>query len=194
MDDFAKVSMLELDRSLTRILTSAQSGPVSVHRYGTPWVWVVSHDTWIKVNRRDESLPERHPLAALRRHLEAESSRHQDILRSLADASELGRRPEPLLRAIVLTELYGIHSDRFLDEQLRHNALFAAFVGLDEPDWDALELSRQLQRLRAQACVQALLERLLERAPLHRFVGELGLPPPRWAHPVTGGERAGPAR
>jgi transposase len=171
---FTRVSMLELDRSLSRILRAAQRLPVSVHRYGAPWVWMVSHDAWLKTSKPRVGLPEQHPLTVLRHHLDTQmQQRHRDI-DNLADALAPEAHPQLLVRAALLRRLYAIESLRFLVEQLRHNTLFAAFVGIDPP-FDDLALTLRLERLYAAAGTAALLDALLERAPLHRFVDEFGL-------------------
>ena len=39
MSATVNVGMLELDRKLSKVLDCARQQPVSVSRYGSPWVW-----------------------------------------------------------------------------------------------------------------------------------------------------------
>src|SRR3546814_5024798 len=44
MERYSKVGMQELDQRLSKIVEAARKQPVSVYRYGAPWVWIVSQD------------------------------------------------------------------------------------------------------------------------------------------------------
>ena len=46
MERYSKVGMQELDQRLSKIVEAARKKPVSVYRYGAPWVWIVSQDDW----------------------------------------------------------------------------------------------------------------------------------------------------
>jgi transposase len=175
MDEFPRVTMLEMDRSLTRILKSAQRVPVSVCRYGKPWVWIVSHETWLNTVRGASPVPDRHPLAALRAHLDARMQENAASLHALAGQQQGDADIAARLRALILQRVYGIESARFLQEQLRHNALFEGFVGLEQAEVGRPGFVGDLVRLSRHPDAWALIELLLARAPLERFVSELGL-------------------
>jgi transposase len=59
------------------------------------------------------------------------------------------RRPEPLLRALLLQAFYTVRSELQLMEQLNYNLLFRWFVGLsaDDPVWDATVFCKNRDRL-----------------------------------------------
>ena len=61
MSAIVTVGMLELDRKLSKVLDSARRVPVSVSRYGSPWVWVVSHEAWMGQVQLTRFVPPRHP-------------------------------------------------------------------------------------------------------------------------------------
>ena len=65
-----KVSMLELDRHLSLVLEQARDAPVSVQRYGHPWVWILSCDAWSRAARWENVETNDHPLLVLRRALD----------------------------------------------------------------------------------------------------------------------------
>ena len=81
MSATVNVGMLELDRKLSKVLDCARQQPVSVSRYGSPWVWVVSHETWIGQIQLTRYVPPRHPLVALREHVDDALRAHADLLR-----------------------------------------------------------------------------------------------------------------
>ena len=81
MSATVNVGMLELDRKLSKVLDRARQQPVSVSRYGSPWVWVVSHETWIGQIQLTRYVPPRHPLVALREHVDDALRAHADLLR-----------------------------------------------------------------------------------------------------------------
>ena len=52
MERYSKVGMQELDQRLSKIVEAARKKPVSVYRYGAPWVWIVSQDDWQARSRK----------------------------------------------------------------------------------------------------------------------------------------------
>ncbi|NOK07251.1 hypothetical protein HNV27_38070, partial [Myxococcus xanthus] len=70
MADSRRISMLELDRHLSRSLEQARHTPLNVQRYGHSWVWVLSSDAWADAARWAALDSSAHPLAALRHALD----------------------------------------------------------------------------------------------------------------------------
>lgn len=126
--DDRKVNMLELDRHLSHVLEQARGAPVSVQRYGQPWVWILSADAWSDAMRWSALDTSNHPLMLLRgiaepllEHLPValfERPRHVGSMRQLQ-------------RAALLVHLRGVASPQRLHDGLQHNALFRAFVGIE---------------------------------------------------------------
>ncbi len=58
--------MQELDTRLSKIVDEARDQPVAVTRYNAPWVWIVSHNVWVDIEKLKSVVPEGHPLAEVR--------------------------------------------------------------------------------------------------------------------------------
>ncbi|MGY3255284.1 hypothetical protein ACVWWS_003438 [Pseudomonas chlororaphis] len=84
MERYAKVGMQELDQRLSKIVEAARKKPVSVYRYGAPWVWIVSQDDWQGALKEVSSyIPPGHSLVLLRPQIDALLDQHRDILQGL---------------------------------------------------------------------------------------------------------------
>ena len=71
MERYSKVGMQELDQRLSKIVEAARKKPVSVYRYGAPWVWIVSQDDWQSALKELSSyVPPGHSLVMLRPQIE----------------------------------------------------------------------------------------------------------------------------
>jgi transposase len=164
MERYAKVGMQELDQRLSKIVEAARKKPVSVYRYGAPWVWIVSQDDWQGASREIASyIPPQHPLVVLRpqiEHMLREQGSElfaQDALKALSIA------PVTLMRVLLLQLLYAIPNEQQLHEQLNYNLLFRWFVGLElnQKVWGALQLERDCAVLLDDAQAVRLLQTII---------------------------------
>lgn len=143
--------MLELDRHLSQSLEQARHAPVSVQRYGHPWVWVLSSDAWADAARWATLDSSTHPLLALRRVLDPQLSPWPDAVMSLLPPEAGDARM--LQRAAVLVVLRGLNSAQRVYDDLRYHQAYRQFIGLGHgAAWAPMQCVRLLQ-----ACAQPLL-------------------------------------
>ena len=72
MESYSKVGMQEPDQRLSKIVEAARKKPVSVYRYGAPWVWIVSQEDWRGALKEVSSyIPPGHSLALLKPQIES---------------------------------------------------------------------------------------------------------------------------
>jgi transposase len=150
MERYSKVGMQELDQRLSKIVEAARIKPVSVYRYGAPWVWIVSQEDWQNAVKEVTSfIPPKHSLVLLRPEIEALLRDHQAMLDDFQDHHALSIAPATLIHILLLQVLYSVPSDRQLYEQLGYNLLFRWFVGLDlkQKVWSFSELNRGVDTL-----------------------------------------------
>ena len=83
MERYPKVGMQELDQRLSKIVEAARKKPVSVYRYGAPWVWIVSQDDWQGALKEVSSyIPAGHSLVLLRPQIDDILDLHRDLLQA----------------------------------------------------------------------------------------------------------------
>ncbi|GAC1032642.1 transposase [Pseudomonas sp. No.21] len=132
MDGYSKVGMQELDQRLSKIVEAARKKPVSVYRYGAPWVWIVSQDDWQSALKEVSSyIPPGHSLVLLRPQIDEVVGQALAELQGWARAQQLQVPLPALLHALLLQLLYSLPSEKQLYEQLNYNLLFRWFVGLE---------------------------------------------------------------
>lgn len=132
MESYSKVGMQELDQRLSKIVEAARKKPVSVYRYGAPWVWIVSQEDWQGALKEVSSyIPLGHSLALLKPQIESLLGEEAKVLSALAREHGMQLAPEPLIHALLLQLLYAIPSEQQLYEQLNYNLLYRWFVGLE---------------------------------------------------------------
>jgi transposase len=139
MERYSKVGMQELDQRLSKIVEAARKRPVSVYRYGAPWVWIVSQEDWQGALREVSScIPPGHSLALLRPQIEHLLDAEQETLDQVARRCNLRVDPSVLVKALLLRLLYSVPSEQHLHEQLSYNLLYRWFVGLEmgQRVWD----------------------------------------------------------
>ena len=147
MERYSKVGMQELDQRLSKIVEAARKKPVSVYRYGAPWVWIVSQDDWQGALKEVSSyIPAGHSLVLLRPRIDEVLDQHRDWL--VADAP-MSIAPHTVLQILLLQLLYSVPSEQQLHEQLNYNLLFRWFVGLDlnQKVWSIHALTRDIATL-----------------------------------------------
>ncbi|WP_134611735.1 transposase [Pseudomonas aeruginosa] len=131
MESYSKVGMQELDQRLSKIVEAARKKPVSVYRYGAPWVWIVSQEDWQGALKEVSYIPPGHSLALLKPQIESLLGEEAKVLSALAREHGMQLAPEPLIHALLLQLLYAIPSEQQLYEQLNYNLLYRWFVGLE---------------------------------------------------------------
>lgn len=167
----------DLKKQLSKLAESSWQQPVMVSRYGSPWIWIVSHDTWRRrLGTADPVLPD-HPLLALRQHVDGELQRRAaDILRV---ANERYQPPPSvtMLRTLILQALYDMESPQALYEQLVYNLLFRDFVGTDIRDVtrDVSTFVETLAAMTRDEQAVSLLEDLLAQAPIGAAAAQSGI-------------------
>ncbi len=150
MERYSKVGMQELDQRLSKIVEAARKKPVSVYRYGAPWVWIVSQDDWQGALKEVSSyIPPGHSLVLLRPQIDELLDQHGDLLQGLNAEPGLLIAPRTVVQILLLQLLYSVPSEQQLYEQLSYNLLFRWFVGLDlnQKVWAFNVLSRDIATL-----------------------------------------------
>lgn len=150
MERYSKVGMQELDQRLSKIVEAARKKPVSVYRYGAPWVWIVSQDDWQGALKEVSSyIPAGHSLVLLRPQIDELLDQHGDLLQGLNAEPGLLIAPRTVVHILLLQLLYSVPSEQQLYEQLNYNLLFRWFVGLDlnQKVWNFGVLSRDIGAL-----------------------------------------------
>ena len=172
------IGIRELKENLSAVVDSAWEHPVSVHRYGSPWVWIVSHEVWTRNTRRIDFNPAGHPLAAVRQHLDMAMRERQRRACMRRRCGPCCASRAPLLRALAVQLLYGLETEAALHEQISCNLLFRWFVGLslDQQIWTPQEFGYSLERVLASAELVAILEELLLGAPVAPIAQATGIP------------------
>ncbi|MBT2372646.1 transposase [Pseudomonas fluorescens] len=174
MERYSKVGMQELDQRLSKIVEAARKKPVSVYRYGAPWVWIVSQDDWQGALKEVSSyIPAGHSLVLLRPQIDDVFDQHRDLLQALNVEPGLVIAPRTVLQVLLLQLLYSVPSEQQLHEQLNYNLLFRWFVGLDlsQKVWSATTLRRDIATLlddpRAVQLIQKIIGEVFCGALLH---------------------------
>ncbi|MCU0121819.1 transposase [Pseudomonas sp. B2M1-30] len=150
MERYSKVGMQELDQRLSKIVEAARKKPVSVYRYGAPWVWIVSQDDWQGALKEVSSyIPPGHSLVLLRPQIDDLLDAHRDILHDLDAQPGMLIAPQTVMHILLLQLLYSVPSEQQLYEQLNYNLLFRWFVGLglNQKVWSFNVLSRDIATL-----------------------------------------------
>lgn len=147
MERTTRVGMQELDKHLSRIVENARRAPVAVHRYGAPWVWIVSQELWCQQRQQclEDYLPLDHPLYALSHQLDQDG-----LLEQLAAHLPDGELPASLrARLLVLARYDGHDTDgQRLHDVLGYNLMYRWFVSLpmNRRPWPAGQLAAALQQ------------------------------------------------
>ncbi|MCS3515627.1 transposase [Pseudomonas grimontii] len=171
MERYSKVGMQELDQRLSKIVEAARKKPVSVYRYGAPWVWIVSQDDWQGALKEVSSyIPAGHSLVLLRPQIEEVLEQHRDLLQV-----EPGMliAPQTVVQILLLQLLYSVPSEQQLHEQLNYNLLFRWFVGLElnQKVWSIHVLQRDIASLlnnpQAVQLIQTIIGEVFCGALLH---------------------------
>lgn len=118
------VGVLDLRRNLSALLETTQRRPLMVHRYGSPWVCVVSDAYWRGHAALLEFDPMAHPLAMLLRL----QRQWLPLPEAPAAPAAGGLAPAHLARALLLQALHALDSLEALHDQLRHHRLWHWFV------------------------------------------------------------------
>ncbi|WP_339539407.1 transposase [Pseudomonas sp. RA_5y_Pfl1_P24] len=171
MERYSKVGMQELDQRLSKIVEAARKKPVSVYRYGAPWVWIVSQDDWQGALKEVSSyIPAGHSLVLLRPQIDEVLDQHREWL---VAESAMSIAPHTVLQVLLLQLLYSVPSEQQLHEQLNYNLLFRWFVGLDlnQKVWSIHVLTRDIATLlnnpRAVQLIQKIIDDVFCGALLH---------------------------
>ena len=164
MERYSKVGMQELDQRLSKIVEAARKQPVSVYRYGAPWVWIVSQDDWQGALKEVSSyIPQGHSLVLLRPQIDDLLDEHRDVLHGLHAHAEMLIAPQTAMHILLLQLLYSVPSEQQLYEQLNYNLLFRWFVGLDlnQKVWSFNVLSKDLATLLGDARAVRLIQKII---------------------------------
>lgn len=147
---FDKVGMQELDQHLAKVVEAARVTPVSVFRYGVPWVWIVSQDAWQHALKEVSSyIQPDHYLVLARPQIEDIIAEEAAMLDALAAERHMQIPPRTLISVLLLQLLYSVPSEHQLHEQLHYNLLFRWFAGLhlNQVIWDFPSFDRDVSAL-----------------------------------------------
>lgn len=150
MERYSKVGMQELDQRLSKIVEAARKKPVSVYRYGAPWVWIVSQEDWQGALKEVSSyIPPGHSLVLLRPQIDDLLDEHREVLLAAAADAKMLIAPQTVMHILLLQLLYSVPGEQQLYEQLNYNLLFRWFVGLDlnQKVWNFNVLSKDIATL-----------------------------------------------
>lgn len=150
MERYSKVGMQELDQRLSKIVEAARKKPVSVYRYGAPWVWIVSQDDWQGALKEVASyIPPGHSLVLLRPQIDELLDQHRDLLQGLNAEPGMLIAPRTVMHILLLQLLYSVPSEQQLYEQLSYNLFVPLVRGLDlnQKVWSFSVLSRDIATL-----------------------------------------------
>ncbi len=124
------IGVLDLRRNLSALLETTQRRPLMVHRYGAPWVCVVSDAQWRQQAVLLEFEPQDHPLAMLLR-----------LQRQALPLSESGVLPAAALaRALLLMAMHGIEGLPALHDHVRYHRLWHWFVAASDAQMEGWQL------------------------------------------------------
>ncbi|WP_426783022.1 transposase [Pseudomonas atacamensis] len=164
MERYSKVGMQELDQRLSKIVEAARKKPVSVYRYGAPWVWIVSQEDWQGALKEVSSyIPPGHSLVLLRPQIDDLLDAHQDLLYDLNAAPGMLIPAQTVMHVLLLQLLYSVPSEQQLYEQLNYNLLFRWFVGLglNQKVWSFTALSRDIATLLNEPRAVLLIQKII---------------------------------
>ncbi|AWH46314.1 hypothetical protein [Stenotrophomonas sp. ZAC14A_NAIMI4_1] len=112
------IGVLDLRRNLSALLETTQRQPLMVHRYGSPWVCVLSDARWQQQAVLLEFDPQSHPLSMLLR-----------LQRQALPLPEGGTLPPAAIaRALLLLAMHDIADLVELHDQVLHHRLWHWFV------------------------------------------------------------------
>lgn len=149
------VGLVDLRRNLSALLETTRLQPLMVHRYGTPWAYVVSDALWQQHRVQLEFDPGSHPLARLRQL--------QGEMLPLPGHGNLS--PAACARALILQAIYAFGDIGELHESLCFDRLLHWFVdagGAGSGPWQVSEL---------RAAIADFMEDAAAMAGLFRFLG-----------------------
>ena len=164
MERYSKVGMQELDQRLSKIVEAARKKPVSVYRYGAPWVWIVSQEDWQGALKEVSSyIPPGHSLVLLRPQIDDLLDAHQDLLHDLNAAPGMLIPAQTVMHILLLQLLYSVPSEQQLYEPLNYNQLFRWFVGLglNQKVWSFTALSRDIATLLNEPRAVLLIQKII---------------------------------
>lgn len=127
-----RVTMQELDARLSKIVERAREGPVAVNRYGSPWVWIVSHQAWVQADNLRALVPPGHPLVALREQVEDALQHERALLADLENQNGSTIGASTLFKCLMLQIIYSLEDAQKVHESLAYNMLFRWFVGFEK--------------------------------------------------------------
>lgn len=164
MERYSKVGMQELDQRLSKIVEAARKKPVSVYRYGAPWVWIVSQDDWQGALKEVSSyIPPGHSLVLLRPQIDDLLDAHRELLHDLNAEPGMLIPAQTVMHILLLQLLYSVPSEQQLYEQLNYNLLFRWFVGLglNQKVWSFSALSRDIATLLNEPRAVLLIQKII---------------------------------
>lgn len=147
--DATRVSLVELDRATSKNLARARERPLLVTNRHAPWIWIVSHDVWVRDRQYLQYIPDSHPLLRLRDVIDPQLARRASELAHWQASLSLGLPALIVCRALILQVLYSIPDLRALYDNIGYNMVFRRFVGVDlsMPLWGFADFERDLQAL-----------------------------------------------
>lgn len=136
------IGIVDLRRKLSAWLETSHEQPLMVHRYGSPWVCVVSDAHWQQHASLLDFDPNAHPLGLLLK-----------LQRQWLRLDEAGALPPAAIaRALLLQSMHGLPGLLQLHDHVRHHRLWHWFVAGGHGPMEAWLPAR------IQACLQVMFD------------------------------------
>lgn len=168
-----RVTMQELDAKLSKIVERAREEPVAVNRYGSPWVWIVSHHAWVQADNLRALVPQGHPLVPLRDQVEDALRYERDLLADLERQHGITVGAATLFKCLMLQIIYSLEDGEKVHESLTYNMLFRWFAGFEKFADELPACARFTHELNAVGA-DARAVRVITRCLSHSFLPESG--------------------
>jgi transposase len=168
-----RVTMQELDAKLSKIVERAREEPVAVNRYGSPWVWIVSHHAWVQADNLRALVPQGHPLVPLRDQVEDALRYERDLLADLERQHGITVGAATLFKCLMLQIIYSLEDGEKVHESLTYNMLFRWFAGFEKFADELPARARFTHELNAVGA-DARAVRVITRCLSHSFLPESG--------------------
>ena len=168
MANYSRVGMQELDQKLSRVVEAARIRPVSVFRYGLPWVWIVSQEAWQKMQMDiHDFLPLEHPLINLKEKLLDTDLRRFIEPRCKGRASEINAGTLICTMVLWASKKY-TGSATELYHQINYNLLYRWFIGLEmhQKMWPEETFVHGISVLKNNDQVMQEIERVIDQSKM----------------------------
>ncbi len=157
----SSVTLLQVDQNVSKVFAMAQTRPIMVCRYHTPFAVILSTSMWIGASKLENFVPPGSPLIRLSDAVDLALGMDEERVSRWPVQAQLQIPADKALRSLLIMALHSIPTEAQLHSQILSNMAFRWFVGvqLNERLWDCAVFARSLrQLLECEAAVEVLLE------------------------------------